>query len=217
MVRKSIVEIQIEALGHVMSRIMLLKQKGDRKAIKTELHVAAQKLSGMDANSMLLLTDDSLVGIFTPDEGLEAGKSLIAAAILAEEAEVLDDDGKAEAAIGARRKSLRLYLEALIADDYLRTREYPETAEALLKKVEEQDGLPASILRRLTRYHEAMGEYARAEDRLFELKETGYARWPKEGAEFFNRLLALTDERLEAGGLSREEVKEGLEEVERDS
>jgi len=89
--------------------------------------------------------------------GIEAGKSLLAAALLREEAEVLDAEGKPEAAAGARRKSLRLYIEALIADDYLRTRDYPKDAEAMLAHVEELDGLPATILRRLYRYHEAMG------------------------------------------------------------
>jgi hypothetical protein len=213
MVRKSIIELQIEALGHVMARILLHKRKGDRKAVETEIHVAAQKLSGMDANSMLLLTDDSLVGLFTPEEGLDAGKSLLAAALLREEAEVLEEDGRPEAAVGARRKALRLYVEALTVEEYLRTREYPKALEALLAEVEEKDGLPVSILGRLFRYHEVMGQYARAEDRLFELQDLGYERWQPDAEAFFRRLHTLSDEKLTAGGLSRGEVEEGLAEV----
>jgi hypothetical protein len=213
MVRKSIVEMQIEALSQVMARILLHKRKGDRKAVQTEIHVAAQKLAGMDANAMMMLTDDSLIGLFTPDDGIEAGKALVAAAILREEAEIFEEEGKPEAAVNARRKSLRLYLEALIDEEYLRTREYPAQAESLLEKVEQKDGLPVSILRRLYRYHEAMGNYDRAEDRLFELQDQGYDRWRAEASAFFQRLVALPDERLEAGGLSRDEVEEGLAEV----
>jgi hypothetical protein len=214
MVRKSIIELQIEALGQVMARIMVLKRKGDRKGVLTELHVAAQKLSGMDANAMLLLTDDSLVGLFTPSDGFEAGKGLLAASILKQEAEVLEEDGQNEMAASARRKSLRLYLEALIHEEFLRSLEFPQEAEALLEEVEEKDGLTASMLRRVYRYHEAMGQFARAEDRLFELREAGFDRWRPEAEAFFKRLLALPDERLQAGGLSREEAQEGLEEIE---
>lgn len=213
MVRKSIVELQIEALSQVMARIMMLKRKGDRKGVQTELHVATQKLAGMDASAMLMLTDDSLIGLFTPEGGLDAGKCLVAAAILREGAEAYDEDGKPDTAVNARRKSLRLYLEALIHEEYFRTRDYPKDVEALLAEVEEKDGLSVSILRRLYRYHEAMGEYARAEDRLFELKETGYEGWQRDAEAFFKRLLELPDERLEEGGLSRAEVEEGLEEV----
>ncbi len=217
MVRKSIIELQMEALGQVMARIVLLKRKGERKGVETEIHVAAQKLAGMDANAMLMLTDDSLVGLFSPDDGLDAGKSLLAAALLREEAEVLDESGKPEAAAGARRKALRLYLEALIHEEYFRTRDYPHDVEALLEQVEEKDGLPVSILRRLTRYHEAMGEFARAEDRLFELRERGVESWQEDARDFFQRLAAHPDDRLEAGGLSREEVEGGLDEVARAS
>lgn len=217
MVRKSFLEIQIEMLGQMMARILVMKRKGDRKGVQTEIHVTAQKLAGMEIDAMRRLTDDSLIGLFTPSDGLDAGKCLLAGALLREEAEVLDEEGDAAAAASARRKALRLYLEALIANEFLRTRDYPREVEALLEQVEEQDGLSGPMVRLTYRYHEAMGDFDRAEDRLFELREIGGPDWREEAEGFFRRLLALDDERLEAGGLSRIEVEEGLEEVTRDA
>ncbi|HEV2660598.1 MAG TPA: DUF6483 family protein, partial [Ktedonobacteraceae bacterium] len=64
---------------------------------------------------------------------------------------------------------------------------------------------------KLFAYYELSGQYARAEDTLFDLLETGNNREMVEsGRAFYTRLLAKSDADLQAGNLARDEVDEGL-------
>ncbi|HEY4389095.1 MAG TPA: DUF6483 family protein, partial [Ktedonobacteraceae bacterium] len=75
--------------------------------------------------------------------------------------------------------------------------------------------LPASTQTLLFRYYEYSGQYARAEDTLFGLLETApvsqdlYAQ----GLAFYQRLQQKSSQDLVAGNFSREEVEEGLSEL----
>lgn len=63
--------------------------------------------------------------------------------------------------------------------------------------------------------HQAARQFDRAENALFTVLEIvpGHPEVVKRGQEFYNAILQLTDEQLEAGGLPREEAEESLEEV----
>ena len=70
--------------------------------------------------------------------------------------------------------------------------------------------LPRDVLSTLMRFHEAQGRLAKAEDVLFMLADTPDAALHAAGCAFYERLRRMTNARLRAGGLSREEVDEGL-------
>ena len=63
--------------------------------------------------------------------------------------------------------------------------------------------------------YEQGGTYARAEDELFALLESahGHADAIGMGEAFYERLLALDDATLDAGGLPQAEVEAGLAEI----
>ncbi|MEE2787617.1 MAG: DUF6483 family protein [Myxococcota bacterium] len=56
---------------------------------------------------------------------------------------------------------------------------------------------------------EYIGRFDRAEDRLFELIDRAWTEVNVHGRQFYGRLLALSDETLEQGGLPRQEVIQG--------
>ena len=56
----------------------------------------------------------------------------------------------------------------------------------------------------------AQGEICAAEDLLFERLDAGKPEDLRAAVEFYRRLNALSDDELEAGGFSRDEVAEGL-------
>jgi hypothetical protein len=68
-------------------------------------------------------------------------------------------------------------------------------------------------MRRLMAYHEAIGAYARAEDVLYFLRDSGEDDWDDTARQFYHRLQARSDRELSDGGLSRAELAEGVEEL----
>ena len=59
----------------------------------------------------------------------------------------------------------------------------------------------------------ANGKIGQAEDLLFERMDTGDKRFLELALDFYKRLNDLNDEKLEAGGFTREEINEGLGDV----
>jgi tetratricopeptide (TPR) repeat protein len=67
----------------------------------------------------------------------------------------------------------------------------------------------------LARLHEALGQYGDAEDIVFEIldDDPDSTAAVDHGIAFYQRLLALTDEELEAGNLPRDEVRAAFAEL----
>jgi hypothetical protein len=70
--------------------------------------------------------------------------------------------------------------------------------------------MPARLQYKLMQYYEMIGDYAEAENILFHLIDNGGIEIVKEGLQFYNRLLAKTDDELKKGNLPRNEIEEGL-------
>jgi len=90
-----------------------------------------------------------------------------------------------------------------------------DRAEHLLTELETID-LPRDTILRLFRYRAATGRFAEAENALFDLVERDLANSAviDEGRAFYRRLLDLEAEQLAAGELPRDEVNDGLAELE---
>jgi hypothetical protein len=65
------------------------------------------------------------------------------------------------------------------------------------------------LLEKLFAYYEQAGKYDEAEDVVFDLVATN-TEYRSLAVSFFERLLKKSDEELQAGGLTREEVHESL-------
>jgi len=81
----------------------------------------------------------------------------------------------------------------------------------LLDKLDEYE-LPFEINDLLWRFHEQTGDFAKAEDALFDLLDDAPDLVP-EGIDFYERLATLTDAELLEGDLPRDEVAAGLAEL----
>ena len=71
---------------------------------------------------------------------------------------------------------------------------------------------PCYLQKKLLQYYELKGDFARAEDILFNLAETGGNDIYEYGINFFNRLLEKANNELSKGNLPRIEVEAGLKE-----
>lgn len=154
------------------------------------------------------LSDADLVRMMTTSGVVETANLHAIALLLKEEADIYDDMGRPEMSYPARLKSFHLFMRLALLDSPAMLRTPSEEAADLADKLGDYE-LPADTKLLMYEWHEGDGRYDRAENMLYELMEDG-AVSAEEADEFYRRLLLLPDESLEAGGLPREELLEGL-------
>lgn len=213
MLRKGFVQRQIELLGMILARVLFKKEVQDYEGALDEIDAASRKLIGLDTHLLVSLTDQSLLALLIDGDPPDPLKALLAGALLDEMGQIYALQGRGDVAEACFRKALLLLLEAVRQQQDLLSAAFRVRIDTLLQKVDVAM-LPAVTLRDVFHYQEAAGRFSKAEDALFHLRETDPDDWTADATVFYNRLLALSDGALEAGGLPREEVRAGLLEVE---
>jgi hypothetical protein len=137
------------------------------------------------------------------------------AELLYEAGEVGSLKGDEETAFHCRARSLGLLLEVSGRESLDRI---PDSQRYLCKIEALTDALSThgqifDIQKRLVGHYERQGEFANAEDVLFELIDAGHDEIIAPGIELYRRLLTKSDEELEKGKLPREEVEDGLSQL----
>ncbi len=93
--------------------------------------------------------------------------------------------------------------------------DHVERIEQALEFLRGRD-LPVEVEEVLFWFHEYSGKFDRAENMLFDLLERG-KDVSGAGRAFYERLMRMSDEEIERGNLTRNEVEEGREELVRRS
>lgn len=135
-------------------------------------------------------------------------RAMITARLLSEIGGIYLAQDRLEEHCGFQRKSLELILQAALFTGKFDLPEFAPKIDELVGSLSACEVPPQTRLL-LMRFYEAQGDYARAEDALFDARDThpDDEEMQAEGAAFFERLLQLSDARLSAGNLPREEVE----------
>jgi hypothetical protein len=150
LVRKGYLEQQIEGLAVAMARLLGLDAR-DRAGILGEIELAARDLTGLNPDSLIALSDDSVLTMFTGgDRTRTAGNAYVMARLLTERAS--HDEPNARRAL---RKALVLLAEALAQEPSLHTPEILGQLASLMKRVPQADWTPL-LVAQLTRAREAI-------------------------------------------------------------
>jgi hypothetical protein len=202
---------QIEQAARVLAAIMKMALGGKPDEALRMFDQAYQPLLGVSQRVVSTLTDEQLISLLTSGSTPDVRRVASVLEVVKGEADVHALAGNQQAAATRYRRALALagYLAGR-SDDLL-------DGKLAAEVVERTDGMALSTGQRLarTRVLESLGRYADAEDGLFELiddlpAETGPV---DAGIALYQRLLALQDADLEAGGLPREEVKASMAEL----
>lgn len=201
----------VRQLTAVLTRVLGLRRAGEDGEALDVIADAYGRLSGVSPSLVHALSEEDLIELLRARGSLDLRRCLTLAELLREEANVYEDQGKAEESYPRYLKSLRLFLE--IQPDLagaglsVETTGLPEVLTHL-----EAYELPPSVTGRLLAYHEAAGRFDQAEDLLWETiaEDEATPDLVEEGRAFYGRLLGKSDDELAAGGLPREEVEEGL-------
>jgi hypothetical protein len=208
MITRDYVLRMISMLVKVLQRVLALKQGHDFRAARKELTGAYRSLLGVNPDFAHTFSDTQLIELFGRDPETRAAKCYVVGVLLKEEAELEYLALRYEAACALCAKALSLLLTAFLERSTLVEPDHERriaSCVALLRDVE----LPTTLLEKLLAYYEQAGKYEEAEDVVFDLVATN-TEYRSMAVSFFERLLKKSDEELQAGGLTREEVHESL-------
>jgi len=204
----------IEEMTSVLGKVMGLRQDNKLTEAEWEIDELLQRKFRLRGPLLQSLSAEDLIKMFTFNGVLESDRLQGVAMLLKEQAMIEEKRQDTEKAAQLRTKALHLFTYASTQGypvKWVKTNDEIQGLEAQLQGVY----LTSTLHQLLWRHYEGIGNYAKAEDHLFHL----YHREPEifsEGIAFYNRLLEQTDEALEEGRLPREEVEQGLAQLQDD-
>lgn len=211
---------QLETFMRALAQVISLRRSRMEAAATLVLDDLSAGFLGLSASDIAGLEYSSLLAHLDGPGGADVDRRLMAADVPHEKARLLEAGERAEEALAADVLSFRLLVDARErwGDAALGARRdrLDETARHIRR-----GELDRETLVLLWRHHLEVRRYGAAEDVLFRLLEAppegggGDAGLVDEGIRVYEGLLGLPDAELAAGGLARDEVAEGLEELRR--
>ncbi len=196
-----------ERLEQTLAEVEHLTAHGRSDEALTLINTAYRENTGSDAQMVHRLSTADLLNLLSTTGVLEVEKSLLMGELLYAEANVKASQG-ADVSAQDYLKMLELYLHALTTEAGL----IPFYDVKVARLVDMFGALPLITERLVFEYEALKGDFAAAEDRLFEMLEAypGNFELIDWGFGHYKRWLELPDERLEAGNLPKDEVRESL-------
>jgi len=202
----------IEQLGVAMARIISLKNNNQAHEALKEIEQACEKYLGLDPRVIEAASGEALLGLMSMGGKFDPKRAVLLGELLKEEGELYEMESMAERSYWAYTRSLWLFLESLNQDPSLRTPENLEDTRFVLRKLARYE-LSPELKSRLFFYYEWAGQFDKAENALFDLLDRDRHQWLERGMQFYERLSAKPDDELVRGGLPREELEQGMEEL----
>ncbi len=217
MIRKDYIMRLIEQFSSALMKIILHKETKEYTQALFEIDTAYKTLLGFDPEFVKAVPEDELVGMMTSGGSIDSNKCIILAELLREEAEIKElENRENDIILSLYIKSFYIFSEALLSDDRYRQQEYLEKIDKITGKIILYP-LPDRIRFSLFCYYEHTGRFGKAEDMLYELIAVDYPDILAAGRSFYTRLLGKSDRELANGNLPRNEVREGLAQLEKRS
>ena len=215
MLRRDYIVRMIEELGQFLARVRQQVSDQQYPEADLELEKAMERLLG-PGQDVEKLSETELLALLTADGPTQMvrEKTMILVALLEEAGRLRVAEGREQAGEACWLKALNLLLTLMLQDAELEFPEFVPKIDLLRDQLRETE-LPLQTLAALWRHYERVGEFARAEDSLADLREAEpeNAALREEARAFYERLLRESDRALEAGNLPRAEVEAGLAEL----
>jgi len=192
-----------KALGAIMG----LKEQQKKEQALTQIDEFLSRELRMKTRIAMGLSDEDLLAMLSVGGVPNPESTAIIAAFLQEEAELLEDSGRSGESVPRFAKALRLNLYVLRESGEIDGWDVTARIERLLVSLAPYLW-DAETIRAVWQWRESCGQWALAEDLLYELREQAGIEIT-EGMAFYDRLAAQSDESLTAGGLPRSELEEG--------
>jgi len=215
MINKDYILRMAERFGRYLAIIIGLRQSNKHEEALIYIDDLFLQTTGLTTGFINSASEDMLLNLLSPLGVLNVEKCLWMAMLLKEEANIYENMGQPTESYYRYLKSLFLFIEVSQRDSAVQELDIDAAISDILNKLAEYE-LPFKTQERLFRYYEKTGKYAKAEDVLFEMVEAEIeASGNKEaiiqqGMAFYGQLMKKSAAALQEGNLSREEVEEGL-------
>jgi Family of unknown function (DUF6483) len=210
----------IKQMTEALAIIFRLERGGDYLEALRVIDSTYQQLLGLDANTIASLPAEALLSLIRSSGAGYQGQQAVSerltvlANLLQAEGDIYQGLGKTDDSAMRRLKALDIQLAILTGEDPSSTRA-ADAVRTLLNHLEEYElTVRTKIL--LWRHFEQYGDFARAEDWMYEAMEddSAPADMSQRGIAFYHRLLDQSDFDLVHGNLPRAEVEAGLAQLE---
>ncbi len=210
----------IKQMTEALAIVFKLERGGDYLEALRVIDSTYQQLLGLDASTIANLPAEALLTLIrnsgTGYQGDQAvsERLTVLANLLQAEGDVYQGLGKSEESARRRLKALDIQLAILTGEDPSSTRA-ADAVRTLLTHLEEYE-LSVRTKLQLWKHFEQYGDFARAEDWMYEVIEDEHAPADinQRAVAFYHRLLDQTDFDLVHGNLPRAEVEAGLAQIE---
>ena len=216
MIRRDYILRQLEQFAAMLAKIAGLARNEQWQDASKLTGGELQQLTGVEPQAVLGLSESALLAHF-----IESGPTVVVESKIFMLVTLLKAQGDTLAGQGRHDESHAFYLKGLhvLLETFGRVKpserpDFVPTVEAFRTALYDVP-LPVTTNVMLMRHYEQIGDFARAEDSLFEMLEAepSTPEILEFGRMFYQRLLRLTDEALALGNLPRTEVQAGLAEL----
>jgi len=201
----TLLRMLVAAIAETIARLAMLRTAGNLEQALEVIDQNLEELLGLKANLVRQLDDSKIVEMLTNNDFLDVASLYYVAETFRQESEIRAEMGQTVEAQNCQVRALNLFLEVCFAvnNDFL---EADDRVDELFDAL--GDNTPEDTLFSTFDYYEQVGAYDRAEISINRmLRATGEN--PEILAEkraFYERMLAESDEEIEAGGLDRETI-----------
>ncbi|HEX3640919.1 MAG TPA: DUF6483 family protein [Ktedonobacteraceae bacterium] len=211
MINKDYILRLAERMGRELAIVLGLCKREKYQEALIYIDDLVLRMSGFTSRSINALSEDLLLKALSPLGILNVEACLWIAIMLKAEGQIYEDQGNTNESYYRYLKSLHLFLTALHNEPIEDHTQFATEIRELLVKLEDYE-LPDNLKKQLFWHYEYSGQYAKAEDTLFELLEIHPVDQEirAQGIAFYKRLLAKSDADLQTGQFSRPEVHEGI-------
>lgn len=201
----------MEELTTAVATVLGLRRENKHVEALNQLDDLLNKQFRLRSDLLRRLPPEQIIELFRLGPGIEADKLQQVARILEEEAVIYRETGRTDEGIRILMKSLHLYLYSDSHGAARELQDLPERIACIVNLLQEYE-LSSETGKLLAAYYEREGGLDKAADVWFGLAwEQPELR--SEAESFYRQLLDKTDSELERGGISRQEVTEGLAEI----
>lgn len=201
----------IQQMGLFVTGILQRRKEGNDGQALIEIEEAYGRMTGLHASLVHGLSEDDLIAMMTAQGSIHPERFVAMAILLHEEGDIYGDRDDVPQALPRMQKALRLYLEAWERSDTLRH----ETIPGLDQTITWMSGYPMTPDTRLLLldYLEEKGRFDEVENLVLDWVEGESDEAFDYADAFYRRLLELSDAELIVGGLTRDEVRAGLDDL----
>jgi len=216
MIRRDFILRQMEQFAAVLAKIAGFAKNEQWQDASATVMGESERLTGFGAEELVRLSETELLARLIqhePGTAVEA-KVFMLVTLLKTQGDLLSGQSRLEESRAYYLKGLHLLFETFGRTEPAERPDFVPTIEMFLSALGDTP-LPVMTNAMLMQHYERMGEFARAEDALFEIldAEPSKVELLEFGRLFYQRLLRQDDGALNLGNLPRAEVLSALAEL----